>query len=60
MRQYRAVLDIHGGTVTVTADYGTRHVWLDSSKEKGETIISAMKAAKLIKDGCVGYWCYVL
>ena len=60
MRRYRAVLDIHGGTVTVIADDGTRHVWPDSSKEKGGTIISAMKAAKLINDRCVGYLCYVL
>ena len=60
MRRYRAVLDIHSGIVTVTADDGTIHVWQDSSEKKDEAIISAMKAAKLIKDGCVGYWCYIL
>ena len=60
MRRYQAVLDIHSGTVTITADDGTTHVWQDSSKKKDGAIISAMKAAKLIKDGCVGYWCYIL
>ena len=60
MMRYRVVLDTHIGTVTVTADDGTRHVCQELEQEGPGSVISMVKAAKLLNDGCVGYWCYVL
>ena len=46
--------------MTLTAADSIQHeVWEAHPKRNG-LLISAVRAARLIDQGCVGYWCYAL
>ena len=58
MRRYGAVLDMKR-KVTVTADDGTEHVCRGEEPKERGPVVSMVRAARLLKDGCVGYWCFL-
>ena len=60
MRQQGTVIDLRTRTVTLTASDGSQHeVWAADPTRNG-LLISAVRAARLIDQGCVGYWCYAI
>ena len=60
MRQHGVVIDLRTKAVTLTAFDGSFHeVWATDPKRNG-LVISAVRAVRLIDQGCVGYWCYAI
>ena len=60
MRRHGIVIDLRTRTMTLTAADGSQHeVWAADPKRNG-LLISAVRAARLIDQDCVGYWCYAL
>ena len=56
MRRYKAILDVRRDIVTVTDDNETEHVCQREDREEPGPMISMVRAAKLLNDGCVDYW----
>ena len=60
MRQHGAVIDLRTHTMTLTTSDGSRYeVWVADPK-RNDLLISAVRAARLIDQGCVRYWCYAI
>ena len=60
MNFYGAILNLRTRTVSILAEDGTEHeVWGDDPKRNGAQI-SAVRAARLLDQGCTSYWCYAL
>ena len=60
LSHYRAVIDLRTRTVTLLASDGSEHqVWGRDPKRNG-ALISAVRAARLIDQGCTGFWCYAV
>ena len=60
MDHYGAIINLRTRTVSILADDGTEHqVWGSDPKRNG-ALISAVRAVRLLDQGCVGYWCYAL
>ena len=60
MDHYGAIINLRTRTVSILVDDGTEHqVWGSDPKRNG-ALISAVRAVRLLDQGCVGYWCYAL
>ena len=60
MDHYGAIINLRTRTVSILAEDGSEHqVWGSDPKRNG-AMISAVRAARLIDQGCTGFWCYAL
>ena len=60
MSYYGAIINLRTRTVSILASDGTEHqVWGVDPKRNG-ALISAVRAARMIDQGCIGYWCYAI
>ena len=60
MWKFGAVISLRTRTVHLLAEDGSEHqVWGIDPKRNGAQI-SAVRAARLLDQGCVGYWCYAI
>ena len=46
--------------MTLLASDGSEHQVWGRDPKRNEALVSAVRAARLIDQGCVGYWCYVV
>ncbi len=59
LTRFSALIDMKAQTLTVVADDGTRHqLWVTDSRRHG-AVISSMKVAQLISQGCQSFLCYL-
>ena len=59
LTRFKAVIDLGARTLTVIASDGTRHqLWVTDPRRNG-ALISSMRAAQLLSQGCQGFLCYL-
>jgi hypothetical protein len=60
MDHYGAIINLRTRTMSIMAEDGTEHqVWGSDPKRNG-ALISAVRVARLLDQGCTGFWCYAV
>ena len=60
MDRHHAILDISRRTVTISTEAGHEVIFRGWDLGKTGTVISAVRAARLIGQGCEAFWCYAM
>ena len=60
LRRYSTVIDLRMTTVMLRADDGSLHEINGSDPMHNGVVVSAVRAARLISQGCTAFWCYAL
>ncbi|MCO5697012.1 retroviral-like aspartic protease family protein, partial [Acinetobacter baumannii] len=60
MDRHYAILDISRRTVTISTETGHEVIFRGWDIGKAGTVISAVRAARLIGQGCEAFWCYAM
>ena len=60
LQRYSAVIDLRTRTMTLRADDGSLHEVNGSDPMHNGVVVSVVRAARMISQGCTTFWCYAL